>query len=64
MNMTRVKIKTSDSKIWDVEQATADLIKASLTGPVTIDLLAEGPCCDTSGINNLLNLIIDFIPYF
>ena len=59
MNMTRVKIKTSDSKIWDVEQATADLIKASLTGPVTIDLLAEGPCCDTSGINNLLNLIID-----
>ena len=57
--MTEVKVKTSDKKIWDSDQVLADLIKASLTGPVRIKLLTEGPCCNTSGLDSLLNLIID-----
>lgn len=57
--MIEVKIKTSDSKIWESDQVLTDLIKASMKGPVKINLLTEGPCCKTSGIDNLLNLIID-----
>ena len=57
--MNKVKIKTSDKKIWNVEQVVSDLVEASLKGPVIINLLTEGPCCKTSGIDDLLNLIIN-----
>lgn len=57
--MNKVKIETSDKKIWNVEQVVSDLVEASLKGPVIINLLTEGPCCKTSGIDDLLNLIIN-----
>lgn len=59
--MNVVKIATSDSKIWNVETVIADLIQASQKGSVTIDLLEEGPCCESVGLNAILfNLVSCF----
>jgi hypothetical protein len=58
--MRSVKLIVSDSKIWNKDQAIFELIDAAKQGPVNIDLLHEGPCCQTSGINSLLDLVVDY----
>lgn len=55
--MNEVKIVTSDSKIWNLQQTTFDILEAVKKGPVHLNLLREGPCCETSGINQLLSQI-------
>lgn len=56
--MTSVKIVTSDSKIWQPEKTYLEIVHASQQGPTTLDLLMEGPCCKTSGIDHMLDSII------
>ena len=53
--MTEIKVQTSDGKIWNREKIIAELIRASLLGPVTINLLNEGPCCQSVGLDNILD---------
>lgn len=57
--MNVVKVEHSDGRIWKPEQITVDLIKASMEGSVIIDLLTEGPCCQTLGLNSLLDRLVD-----
>lgn len=58
--MNSVKIKTSDSKIWDKDTVLWDLLRAVNQGPVSIDLLHEGPCCNTSGIDDIINSALTY----
>ena len=59
--MNRIRIVTSDSKIWNPVETYASIVLASQqayeSGLVEIDLLSEGPCCVTSGIDSMLNSI-------
>ena len=56
--MTNVQIVTSDGKIWNPENTYLEIVYASQQGLVSLDLLREGPCCQTSGIDSMLNSII------
>lgn len=56
-NTGTVKVVTSDSKIWDQEKTTFELIAAASAGPVIVDLLFEGPDCVTAGIDRLLDYV-------
>lgn len=56
--MTTVKIVNSDGIIWNPEKVTAEIINASMHGPVILDLLSEGPCCNTVGIDAILDFIV------
>jgi hypothetical protein len=56
--MNRIQIITSDGKIWNPSQTYTNIIQASQKGPVELDLLSEGPCCQTSGIDRMLDEII------
>jgi hypothetical protein len=57
--MNTVKIATKDGVIWNKHDVFIELYKASLTGPVKIDLLSEGPCCVTSGLESMLLSLVD-----
>jgi len=48
---------TSDEKIWNLDQVTFDLISAAKNNKVDIDLASEGPCCQSIGLDNLLDNI-------
>lgn len=52
-------METRDGKIWRETEVVMDLVKASLQGPVIVDLKNEGPCCQTVGLDNLLDLITE-----
>lgn len=52
--MPKIKVVTSDGRIWNAEEALLQIIRARDTDLV-IDLLREGPCCQTSGIDDLLD---------
>jgi hypothetical protein len=56
--MNKVQVVTSDGKIWEPAQTYANIIQASQRGPVELDLLTEGPCCQTSGIDAMLDKIV------
>jgi len=56
--MNKITVITSDGKIWDPSQTYTNLIYASQQGPVILDLLSEGPCCQTSGIDTMLDKIV------
>ena len=56
--MNKIQIVTSDGKIWNTPQTYASIIHASYQGPVELDLLTEGPCCQTSGIDSMLDEIV------
>jgi hypothetical protein len=63
--MTSIEVVTSDSKIWHAEKTYLEIVHASQQGPVELHLLTEGPCCQTSGIDDMLTSIInrfDFDP--
>lgn len=57
--MTQIQIETIDRKIWHPEQIAVQLVKALQKGTVTIDLLYEGPCCKTSGLDDLVSYVCD-----
>jgi hypothetical protein len=59
--LNRVQIETNNDKIWNVQKITFELLKAAQKGPVIIDLLHEGPCCQHIGLTELLNQICEFL---
>ncbi len=56
--MSIVKILTSDGVIWNRDQVIIDLITAANHGNVVVDLLHEGPCCDTLGLDHMLDKVV------
>jgi hypothetical protein len=58
VNQTIV-VMTSDRRIWNPTRVALDIARASQQGPVTIDLFTEGPCLETSGMNALLDDLVD-----
>ena len=51
----KIRIYTTDGIIWNENQAIIDLVYSmSISEEITIDLNAEGVCCDSVGIYNLL----------
>ena len=56
--MITVKVVNSDGIIWNPEQVAIEIIKASAQGPVILDLMHEGPCCNTVGIDTMLDSIV------
>jgi hypothetical protein len=59
--MPKVKVVTSDNKIWNASQVQRDIIQAGTSGSIVIDLLSEGPCCVSAGLEDML---VDTISYF
>lgn len=53
--MPKVICTVSDSVIWNRDQLILDLVACA--GPVDIDLLREGPCCRSIGLDALLQSI-------
>ena len=58
--LNSVELIVSDGKIWNEQQSIIDLIAACNKGPVAVMLRQEGPCCETSGINNLINMVLNY----
>lgn len=56
--MSTVVVKTSDGVIWDKDQVLVKLIAAAQQGPVTLDLITEGPCCQHVGIDSMLDTLV------
>jgi hypothetical protein len=55
-----ISIPNIDSKIWNIENKTSDIISAMLQGgSVDIDLNAEGPDAGTLGLYELLDKLCD-----
>lgn len=59
--MNSVKCVVSDAQIWNKDQFIIDLVSASKHGPVTIDLLFEGPCIQSLGLDDLIDKIPNLI---
>lgn len=57
--MNELKIEVSDGVIWFKESAIMDMIRTSQLGPVVFNFVAEGPCCDTLGLNHLIDSMVD-----
>lgn len=55
--MITVPCVVSDSLIWNQNRFIIDLINAVPHGPVVIDLKHEGPCCQSLGLDDLLQSI-------
>lgn len=53
-----------DSKIWNIEDRTADIIDLMVhKKPVDISLNGEGPCCETLGLYHLLDKLCEKFRY-
>ena len=49
-------IENTDSKIWNIEQRTAEIAtKMASNKPISIQLNSEGPCAETLGLYKLLD---------
>lgn len=59
--MNEVKIITSNSKIWNIEKVIFDILRAAQNGPVSVQLLHEGPCCVDVGIEDILDRVCDLL---
>jgi hypothetical protein len=58
MITTRVKLISSDSVIWNKDMFLFELMQAATNGNVIIDLNQEGPCCESLGVNALIDLLV------
>jgi hypothetical protein len=55
----KVRCTVSDSKIWNTSEFTAALVYSAVKdGSITVEMNKEGPCCETSGINQILRNVI------
>lgn len=58
--MTNIVLEVADSVLWNESLAVSAIIRAVEQGPFTLDLVTEGPCLESVGLNKLLtNLQID-----
>jgi hypothetical protein len=55
--MPNVTVIVSDGKIWQQSNVIVDIVSALRHGPVMLNLLHEGPCCQTSGIDKILTML-------
>ena len=56
--LNKVYVKSSDSKIWDVEIATAEIVyKLAKYGNIVIDLQCEAPDIATTELKNVLDYL-------
>lgn len=55
--MNMVECVTSDSVIWKLDKFVADLCNASKKGPVSINFLREGPCCQSINLEQIVQSI-------
>jgi len=55
--MNSVTCIVSDSKIWNLDQFIIDLATAAQSGPVVVNMIGEGPCCESINLDHLLNSI-------
>ncbi len=53
--MKRIKIITSDSKIWNEKDVLVSISRAVYQDKIVLDLLHEGPCCCAAGIDAMLD---------
>lgn len=53
--MLKIPVITSDSHIWNRDQVICSLIGNQNREQIILDLLYEGPCCKTSGINAIID---------
>jgi hypothetical protein len=59
MTTTRIKILCSDSVIWNKDIFLLELLEAATKGNVIIDFNTEGPCCESLGLNQIINLLVN-----
>lgn len=57
--MIKIPIVTSDCKIWNKDQLILNIAQNLNHDLIVLDLLAEGPCCKTCGIDDILDMSID-----
>lgn len=53
-----IPVATSDGQIWNRDQTINEIIVKVSRGPVVLDLRKEGPSCQTSGIDDMLDIIV------
>lgn len=56
-----IKAVTCDSLLWNKQQFVFDIIAAAQQGPVTVDLLHEGPDCVAAGIDSILDQVCELL---
>lgn len=58
--MNEIKVVTSDSKIWNLDILISDAWQ-NITKkiPLTLHLCAEGPCCQSCGLDDVIHNILD-----
>jgi len=62
--MITVKVKTSDSIVWNKEEVYAEISHAIFTNQsLTIDLMGEGPCFEALGIDDYLQNLEKKVDY-
>lgn len=54
--MLKINVITSDECVWNLEEVLVSIARAG-SSPILLNLLSEGPCCQTSGIDNLLDRV-------
>lgn len=55
-----VRCVVSDGRIWNIEQFLIGVMQeAQQKNRVMVDLNREGPCCGTSGVNAVLDQVVD-----
>lgn len=58
MSTTTVKLMSSDSIIWNRDIFLFELMQGATNGNVIIDLNHDGPCCESLGLNALIDLLV------
>ena len=56
---TTVLCQTSDSVIWNKEKFIIDLTMAATKGNVIINFNTEGPCCESIGLNAIIDHLVE-----
>lgn len=55
--MVNIEVRTSNEKIWEESRILAQVARHARHGAVCVDLRHEGPCCESSGINRMLQIV-------
>lgn len=58
MITTKVKLICSDSIIWNKDTFLLESMEAAGKGNVIFDLNYEGPCCESLGLNQFIDLLV------
>jgi hypothetical protein len=56
--MIKIEVITSDCKIWNTQDILLDLWQQEDKSHVVFDLRAEGPCCESCGLDDFLDQLV------